>query len=101
MTMPRVENWSLLRGRVQAVFDDPERSDFRRISVSVEGVDPVAGYETGLDRDAVGTTVDVAVPRPTADTLALAGGEEIEIQARSTPRGLFAHPDLVRVIPRA
>jgi hypothetical protein len=64
------------------------------VSLDLSGVEAVDGYPNAIDA-AAGTTVDIAVPRETADALALGVGHEIELQARSTPRGLFAHPHRV------
>lgn len=94
MTMQRIENWSTVRGRVRAVADDPDRADFRRVSVDVEGVEPVSGFAAALEPGAAGTTVEVAVPRETT----VSAGDGVEMQVRSTPRGMFAHPDKTRVV---
>lgn len=94
----RIENWSVLRGQVQAVSDDPQQPEFRRVSLAVDGVDTVDGFATAVSEDAAGSVVDIAVPRTTADAIGLAAGRVVELSARSTPAGLFAHPDRVRIV---
>jgi len=91
----QIETWSIVRGRVRAVADDPKRAGFRVVSLEVSGVEPLEGYASALAAAAAGTTVDVAVPRETAEGLALGAGDELELQARASPGGLFAHPDRV------
>lgn len=90
----QIENWSVVRGRVRAVGDDPDRADFRRVTLDVGSVQPVTGVANALEPDAAGRTIDVAVPRD-ADVPADA---EVELHVRSSPVGYFAHPDKVRVI---
>jgi hypothetical protein len=89
----QIESWSIVRGRVRAVADDPERTNFRIVSLDVDAVDPVDGYAHALDTTA--TSADIAVPRETMEKLPLAAGESVQLEVRGTPRGLFAHPDRV------
>jgi hypothetical protein len=92
-----LENWSVLRGRVRSISDDPQHADLRRVALSVEDVNGVDGFAPAVD-DVKGRTVDIAVPRTTADALALAAGSAVEVHARATPGGLFAHPDRTRLV---
>jgi hypothetical protein len=89
----QIESWSMVRGRVRAVADDPGRAGFRIVSLDVDGVEPVDGYAHALDAGAA--SADVAVPREVFDHTALGVGDAVELQVRATPRGLFANPDRV------
>jgi hypothetical protein len=93
-----LENWSVVRGRVHSIGDDALRPSFKRVELAVDGIAPLDGFATAVDADARGSIVEIAVPRATADTLALAQGMHVEMQARATPAGLFAHPDRARVV---
>jgi hypothetical protein len=93
-----VENWSVVRGRVHSIRDDTARAAFKRVEVAVDHVAPVDGFAPAVDAGASGSIVEIAVPRDTAEGLALANGMRVELQARATPAGLFAHPDRARVV---
>jgi hypothetical protein len=93
-----LENWSLVRGRVHAIRDDTAHPAFKRVAIAVDDVAPVSDFAGAVDADAHGSVVEIAVPRETADALALADGMRVELQARATPAGLFAHPDGARVV---
>ena len=77
MMVQQIENWSIVRGRVHTVTDDLERAGFRIVSLDVTAVEPLQGYASAMDSDAAGTTVEVAVPRDTAEAMPLRAGKEV------------------------
>src|SRR5436190_21492944 len=93
-----LENWSVVRGRVHSIGDDPQRAHFKRVEVAVDDIAAVDGFPAAIDAGARGNIVEIAVPHATADALALSHGMHVELQARATPAGLFAHPDRARVV---
>jgi len=93
-----MENWSVVRGRVHSVGEDAARPDFKRVELAVDEIAPVDGFAPAVEADAGGSVVEIAVPRATADALALARGMHVEMHTRATPVGLFAHPDRARVV---
>jgi hypothetical protein len=96
-----MENWSVVRGRVHSVREDAARPDFKSVELAVDGIAPVDGFAPAVDGNAGGSVVEITVPRATADALALARGMHVEMHARATPAGLFAHPDRARIIDKA
>ncbi|HYI12272.1 MAG TPA: hypothetical protein VEK57_24680 [Thermoanaerobaculia bacterium] len=96
--MQQLETWSVLRGRVRAVADDAQRADFRTLSLDLDDVGGAEGFAAAVDASSAGSVVEIAIPRDTADAIGLEPGKHIELHARLTPAGLFAHPDRTRIV---
>lgn len=94
----RIENWSVLRGKVREIADDPHRTDFRQVKLDVQGVALADDFPAAVGDEVVGSALDIAIPRGTVEDVGLTPGSVVEVCARSTPAGLFAHPDRVRIV---
>jgi hypothetical protein len=95
----RIENWSVLRGRVRAMADDEQHAGFRTVSLDLDDVGAAEGFATAaVEPSAAGSVVVITVPGSTADAIGLEPGKYVELHARSTPGGLFAHPDRAKIV---
>jgi hypothetical protein len=66
-----------------------------RVKLAVQGVALAGDFPAAVGNDVVGSVLDVAIPAGTVEDVGLTSGIVVELWARSTPAGLFAHPDRV------
>lgn len=101
--MPIVENWSRLRGRVQA-WDPPKKAgDPGTLTIVVDRVDDVAAEDGTRHRNmlsrSAGTTVRVTVPASAAAQIKPRKGSKavVDVRRGRVPDRLFAHPEHIKL----
>jgi hypothetical protein len=82
-----VENRTDIAGRVQAMRADPERPDYRIVTIEVHTAAPVEG-SVNMFAGAAGTRLDVLVPADQAQPLAPGKNVRCRIR-RSGPATVF------------
>ena len=93
------ENWSRIRGRVEAWQPPRKPGDPGRLTISVEHVDDVASPDGSRHRNllanATGTTVHVMVPAAAAIHVQPRAGSTavIDVRRGKSPNQVFAHPE--------
>ena len=101
--MPIAENWSRLRGRVEA-WDPPKKAgDPGTLTIVVDRVDDVAAADGTRHRnmlsDTAGRTVRVTVPASAAARIKARKGSTAVVNVRRArePDRLFAHPEHIKL----
>jgi hypothetical protein len=100
-----VENWSRIRGRVDAWEPPREAGQPGTLTVAVDRVEDVAGPDGSLHRnllaDAKGTTIHVIVPASAATRLEPRKGANavVEVRRGGSPERLFANPERITLTP--
>ena len=99
--MQIAENWSRIRGRVEAWQPPRKAGDPGTLTIVVDQVDDVASpdgsHHRNLLANVTGTTVRVLVPASVAQRVDARKGLTAEVEVRrgkSTDR-VFAHPDRI------
>jgi hypothetical protein len=101
--MEIAENWSRLRGRVEA-WDPPKKAgDPGTLTIVVDRVDDVAAADGSRHRNMLsrtaGTTVRVTVPASAATQIQPRKGSTavVDVRRGRVPDRLFAHPEHIRL----
>jgi hypothetical protein len=95
MQVQVVENWALIRGKVENIVEHPELPDYASATITVTDVTPVPGYPN-LFSWAIGKKIAVNIPKPKADELGLVAGDTISARVRKTgPSSAFVDPDQI------
>jgi len=101
--MQIVENWSQLRGKVQA-WDPPKKAgDPGTLTIVVDRVDDVTAADGSRHRnmlsDTAGKTVRVTVPASAATQIQAKKGATAVVKVRRArvPDRYFAHPEHIKV----
>jgi hypothetical protein len=93
MQVQVVENWAIISGKIDAISDHGELSDYASATISVIEVTPVDGYPN-LFSWAVGKQIDVNIPKVKVDELGLSAGDSIRARVRKAgPTSAFVDPD--------
>jgi hypothetical protein len=99
------ENWSRIRGRVEA-WQPPRRpGESGTLTIAVDGVESVASrdgsHHRNLLADAAGQTVQVIIPGSAAkDVRARKGAMAVvEVRRGQSPGRVFAHPERITLEP--
>ena len=93
------ENWSRIRGRVEAWQPPRKAGDPGTLTIVVERVDDVASPDGSRHRnllaDAAGTTVHVMVPASAATRVQPRKGSTavVDVRRGRSPDRVFAHPE--------
>ena len=101
--MPIVDNWSRLRGRVEAWEPPKKAGDSGTLTIVVDRVDEVAAADGSRHRnmlsDTAGKTVRVTVPASAATQLQPRKGSTAVVNVRrgKVPDRLFAHPEQIKL----
>lgn len=92
MQVQVVENWALISGKIDAISDHSELSNYASAEVSVTEVTPVEGYPNMFSW-AVGKQISINIPKTKVDELGLAAGDSIRARVRKAgPTSSFADP---------
>ena len=97
--MQIAENWSRIRGRVEAWQPPRKAGDLGTLTIAVEGVDDVASPDGSRHRNllahAAGTTVQVMVPASAATRVHPQKGSTavVDVRRGKSPDRVFAHPE--------
>ena len=97
--MQIAENWSRIRGRVEAWQPPRKAGDPGTLTIVVERVDDVASPDGSRHRnllaDATGTTVHVMVPASAATRVQPRKGSTavVDVRRGKSPDHVFAHPE--------
>jgi hypothetical protein len=104
--MPIAENWSRLRGRVEA-WDPPQKAgDPGTLTIVVDRVEAVASPDGTLHRNMLsrtaGTTVRVTVPASAARRIEARKGSTavVDVRRGKVPDRFFAHPEHIKLTSR-
>jgi hypothetical protein len=98
-SVPIVENWSRIRGRVEAWQPPRKPGDAGTLTIAVQRVEdlraPDGSRHRNLLADAAGTTVQVMVPASAAEGMKPRKGSTaiIEVRRGRSPGRVFAHPE--------
>jgi len=93
MQVQAVENWAIIRGKIEALSPHRELNDYASASITVIEVTPVPGYPN-LFSWAVGKQIDVNIPKTKTEELGLAAGDSIRARVRKAgPTNAFVDPD--------
>lgn len=93
MQVQVVENWAIISGKIDAISDHSELSDYASATISVTEVTPAEGYPN-LFSWAVGKEIDVNIPKVKVDELGLSAGDSIRARVRkASPTGSFIDPN--------
>jgi hypothetical protein len=100
-----VENWSRIRGRVEAWRPPRRPGESGTLTVAVDDVENVASrdgsHHRNLLADAAGQTMQVIVPPGAAKELRARKGAiaVVEVRRGSSPDRVFAHPERITLTP--
>jgi hypothetical protein len=100
-----VENWSLIRGRVEDWKPPPKPGDPGTLTIAVERVEDVASPDGTRHRNllagAVGTTIQVIVPASAAARVGSPKGSSavVEVRRSGSPERVFANPERITLTP--
>jgi hypothetical protein len=103
--MQIAENWSRIRGRVEAWQPPRKAGDSGTLTIAVDGVEDVASrdgsHHRNLMTDARGRTVDVIVPASAATHVQARKGSTavVEVRRGQSPERVFAHPEHITLTP--
>ena len=93
MQVQAIENWAIIGGKINAISDHSELSDYASATISVTEVTPVDGYPN-LFSWAVGKQIDVNLPKVKVDELGFREGDSIRARVRKAgPTSAFVNPD--------
>jgi len=93
MQVQVVENWAIISGKINAISDHSELSDYASATISVTEVTPVDGYPN-LFSWAVGKQIHVNIPKVKVDELGLSAADSIRARVRKAgPTSAFVDPD--------
>ncbi len=93
MSVQAVENWALIHGRVEAISDHGELTDYASTTISVNEVTPVPDYPN-LFSWATGKEIAINIPKTKVDELGLSAGDSIRARVRKAgPTSAFVDPD--------
>jgi hypothetical protein len=98
-----VENWSRIRGRIEAWQPPPNAGDPGTLTLTVERVDDVASPDGSPHRnlmsDAAGRTLQVVVPASAAASVAPQKGctAVVDVRRGNNPDRVFAHPERINL----
>src|SRR5215207_4135660 len=96
MQVQAVENWAIISGKINAISDHGELSDYASATISVIEVTPVDGY-ANLFSWAVGKEINVNIPTVKVDELGFRAGDSIRARIRKAgPTSAFVDPDEIR-----
>ncbi len=99
MTVPIVENWSDLTGRVLSCRPAEAPAGFLVAEIAASRIDPVEGFPNLL-AGAAGRTLDVLVPADLASGAGLVPGALVRCRVRrGGPKRIFVHREHFRVSP--
>jgi hypothetical protein len=99
------ENWSRIRGRVEAWQPPRKAGDSGTLTIAVDGVEDVASrdgsHHRNLLADAAGTTVHVIVPASAASHVKARKGSTavVDVRRGESPERVFAHPERITLTP--
>jgi hypothetical protein len=92
MQVQVVENWAIVSGKINAISDHSELSDYASATISVTEVTPVDGY-ANLFSWAVGKQINVNIPKVKLDELGLSAGDSVRARVRKAgPTSAFVDP---------
>ncbi|MGH9142810.1 MAG: hypothetical protein ACRD2I_16890 [Vicinamibacterales bacterium] len=104
--MQIVENWSRIRGRVEAWQPPRKAGESGVLTIAVADVEDVpspdgSDHHRNLLTEAAGKTVHVVVPASAAQHIAARKGSTAVVRVRRGPstERVFAHPDHITVTP--
>lgn len=103
--MQIVENWSRMRGRVEAWHPPRKAGDPGTLTIVVDRVEDVISRDGSPHRnllaEAAGTTVEVVVPGSAAERVAPRKGSRVVVEVRrgTSPERVFAHPERITLTP--
>jgi hypothetical protein len=99
------ENWSRIRGRVEAWQPPRKAGDSGTLTIAVDGVEDVVSHDGSRHRnlfaDAKGKTVHVIVPASAAQHVDAEKGSTavVEVRRGQSPERVFAHPERITLTP--
>jgi hypothetical protein len=105
VTVQIAENWSRLRGRVEAWKPPRKAGEPGTLTIAVDRVEDVVSPDGSSHRnllgDAAGTTLDVIVPASAAEHVDAQKGSTavVEVRRGTSPERLFAHPERITLTP--
>jgi hypothetical protein len=97
------ENWSRIRGRIEAWQPPRAEGEPGTLTISVAGVEDVVSHDGARHRnllsEAAGKTVHVIVPASAAKHLTAKKGATavVDVRRGQSPDRVFAHPDRITV----
>jgi hypothetical protein len=100
-----VENWSRIRGRVEAWQPPQKAGEPGTLTIAVDHVDDVVSHDGSRHRnllaDAAGTTVHVIVPASAAERVEPRKGSTavVDVRRGTSPERVFAHPERITLTP--
>jgi hypothetical protein len=103
--VPIVENWSRIRGRVEAWQPPRKAGDSGTLTIAVQRVEDLSAPDGSRHRnllaDAAGTTVQVMVPASAAEGMKPRKGSTavVEVRRGKSPDRVFAHPERITLTP--
>ena len=103
--MQIAENWSRIRGRVEAWQAPRKTGESGTLTMIVDGVEDVASRDgtrhRNLMADAAGKTVHVIVPASAATHIQAKKGAiaVVEVRRGQSPERVFAHPERITLTP--
>jgi hypothetical protein len=97
MTMPIVENWADIKGKVLDHYPSKTVEGFVTVELKVSDVKDVEGFRNLLN-DREGEVIYLNVSEATWRELAPESGSKVSCRVRMAgPRNLFAHPEHCKV----
>ena len=103
--MQIAENWTRIRGRVEAWQPPHKAGDAGTLTIVVDHVEDVVSRDGSPHRnllaDAAGTTVHVVVPASAATHVTATKGSTAVLEVRRGPSAerVFAHPERITLTP--
>ena len=103
--MQIAENWSRIRGRVEAWQPPRKDGEPGTLTIAVDRVEDVVSRDGSRHRnllaDAQGRTVQVVVPASAAKHVEPTKGSTavVEVRRGPSPERVFAHPDRITLTP--
>ena len=98
MTMPVIENWADIKGKVLDHYPSKAADGFVTVELKVSDVKDVEGFRNFL-HDREGEVIYLNVPEATWRGLSPESGAKVSCRVRvaGQRRNLFAHPERVEV----
>lgn len=98
MQVQVVENWAIIRGKIEDLGPHGELNEYASANITVTEVNPVPGYPN-LFSWAIGKQIDVNIPKTKTEELGLVAGDSIRARVRKAgPTSAFADPDEIEKI---